>query len=177
MIPSSFSSPFPTFFPCTSHPLFSLHFLSFLFLSQLLGQPDSWLDDGRSVGVLDGVTIHTPGHTPGSCCFYFDKSRILFSGDTLMRGKHTGGGDGTMVATVDDIADSLTWHMDSLSFLSVYHCYLFARQFPLHSILPCGRYGGSHGLARRERGRSQAVHPDSFVHPPGRRDCDLRSRT
>ncbi|HNP89154.1 MAG: putative metallo-hydrolase [Microgenomates group bacterium ADurb.Bin219] len=27
--------------------------------------------------------IPTPGHTPGSVCFYFPKEKILFSGDTL----------------------------------------------------------------------------------------------
>lgn len=30
--------------------------------------------------------ITTPGHTPGSVCFYFPKEKILFTGDTLFAG-------------------------------------------------------------------------------------------
>lgn len=35
---------------------------------------------------LDGETIivlHTPGHTKGSVCFYSDKSKLAFTGDTI----------------------------------------------------------------------------------------------
>lgn len=31
-------------------------------------------------------TLHTPGHTEGSACFYADKGGVLFSGDTLFAG-------------------------------------------------------------------------------------------
>ncbi|MFQ5508818.1 MAG: MBL fold metallo-hydrolase [Leptospirillia bacterium] len=30
-------------------------------------------------------TLHTPGHTPGSLCFYMENEDILFSGDTLFQ--------------------------------------------------------------------------------------------
>lgn len=30
--------------------------------------------------------LHTPGHTPGSVCFYLKEKDLLFSGDTLFRG-------------------------------------------------------------------------------------------
>jgi glyoxylase-like metal-dependent hydrolase (beta-lactamase superfamily II) len=53
--------------------------------------PDEFLVDdyGLRVGGLEGVTIHTPGHTPGSCAFFFpglQESGILFPGDTLFAG-------------------------------------------------------------------------------------------
>lgn len=54
---------------------------------------DDWID-GFDTGLHDGHMIqfgaqiiriiHTPGHTPGSCCFLF--GNILFSGDTLFPG-------------------------------------------------------------------------------------------
>lgn len=56
------------------------------YIAQNLGQPDHWLEDGQSLQVLDGTVLHTPGHSSGSCCFHFAKSRILIAGDTLFRG-------------------------------------------------------------------------------------------
>lgn len=29
--------------------------------------------------------LSTPGHTPGSSCFYFEKEKALFTGDTLFK--------------------------------------------------------------------------------------------
>lgn len=45
--------------------------------------PDRELNDGDKIAI-DGLVlevIHTPGHTPGGICFYFDGN--LISGDTL----------------------------------------------------------------------------------------------
>ena len=38
-------------------------------------------NDTFSLGKSSVSTIHTPGHTPGSCCYLFDKN--LIAGDTL----------------------------------------------------------------------------------------------
>ena len=49
---------------------------------------DWYLKDGETVSI-DGMefkVIWTPGHTQGSCCYYFEKDNILISGDTLFEG-------------------------------------------------------------------------------------------
>jgi hydroxyacylglutathione hydrolase len=50
--------------------------------------PDQLIKDGDLliVGYLSFEVIHTPGHTPGGVCFYCEKERTLFSGDTFYRG-------------------------------------------------------------------------------------------
>ena len=35
---------------------------------------------------LQGQCIHTPGHTPGSCCFHVPQAKLLLGGDTLFKG-------------------------------------------------------------------------------------------
>lgn len=48
-------------------------------------KPDVYLKDGEEItvaGITCGV-IATPGHTVGSCCYYFKEAGILISGDTL----------------------------------------------------------------------------------------------
>ena len=47
---------------------------------------DRLLSDGSivEIGGLQLETLHTPGHTPGSCCFLCEG--VLFSGDTLFAG-------------------------------------------------------------------------------------------
>ena len=38
------------------------------------------------VGNLAFEVIETPGHSPGSLCFYNKEEKVLFSGDTLFKG-------------------------------------------------------------------------------------------
>lgn len=56
---------------------------------------DDWVDgfdyelkDGQIINTIDiGILVlHTPGHTPGSCCFLTENK--LFAGDTLFPGGH-----------------------------------------------------------------------------------------
>ncbi|MDF2627403.1 MAG: putative Zn-dependent hydrolase [Symbiobacteriaceae bacterium] len=50
---------------------------------------DRMLRDGDvvQVGSLRFTVIHTPGHTPGGCCFYYEgDGGHLFAGDTLFAG-------------------------------------------------------------------------------------------
>ncbi|MBX7070086.1 MAG: MBL fold metallo-hydrolase [Microthrixaceae bacterium] len=50
--------------------------------------PDIDLAEGAriDVGGHDLSVLHTPGHAPGCCCFYDERTAVLFSGDTLFCG-------------------------------------------------------------------------------------------
>jgi hydroxyacylglutathione hydrolase len=50
--------------------------------------PDRLLEDGETIncGDLQFNVIHTPGHSPGGCCFYIKAENALFVGDTLFAG-------------------------------------------------------------------------------------------
>jgi len=49
---------------------------------------DHFHGDGEvlSVGGHAGRVVHTPGHSAGSCCLFFEKARLLIAGDTLFSG-------------------------------------------------------------------------------------------
>ncbi len=46
---------------------------------------DGYLDDDQicTEGDISFKVLYTPGHTVGSCCYYFEEAGILISGDTL----------------------------------------------------------------------------------------------
>jgi glyoxylase-like metal-dependent hydrolase (beta-lactamase superfamily II) len=53
------------------------------FLTRPLTDPKPLLD-GDVLPALGGLqVVHTPGHTPGSVCFYAPAPRLLFTGDVL----------------------------------------------------------------------------------------------
>ncbi len=49
---------------------------------------DRYHEDGESlsVGSHRARVIHTPGHSVGSCCLFFEDDRLLVAGDTLFAG-------------------------------------------------------------------------------------------
>ena len=65
------------------------------------------LDDGDVIDSLSYTIkcISTPGHTKGSLCYYFEKEKILFSGDTLF--KDTYGRVDLYSGSFDDMKNSL----------------------------------------------------------------------
>jgi glyoxylase-like metal-dependent hydrolase (beta-lactamase superfamily II) len=54
----------------------------------ILPDPDVFIKEGDHV-VLNGEEVatvyHTPGHSPGSVCYFFEKLNKLYTGDTLFR--------------------------------------------------------------------------------------------
>lgn len=69
---------------------------------------------GDRVTVSDetGVVLHTPGHTKGGVCLYFEKSRVCFTGDTLFdtdlgRTDLKGGSRRDMIQSVREVLDKL----------------------------------------------------------------------
>ncbi|SDI73238.1 Glyoxylase, beta-lactamase superfamily II [Pseudobutyrivibrio sp. 49] len=85
-------------------------------LSVMMGEAasyktDIFLKDDEEVEMA-GLTfkcLATPGHTPGGCCFYFEKEGILFTGDTLFRGSvgRTDFPGGSMSQLVNSIKEKL----------------------------------------------------------------------
>ncbi len=58
------------------------------------------------LGELTAEVLHTPGHSPGGCCFHFAAQRVVFVGDTLFAGSvgrtDLPGGDGkTLIASIN----------------------------------------------------------------------------
>ncbi len=70
--------------------------------------PDYELSDGQRFDVA-GVSIevlHTPGHSPGACCFFVADLDVVFTGDTLFSGGP--GATGRSFSSFDTIVESIT---------------------------------------------------------------------
>lgn len=65
--------------------------------------PDESAEHGMKLGIAGhpAEVIHTPGHTPGSICLYFQPDHLLLAGDTLFAGSigrtDLPGGDGKQI--------------------------------------------------------------------------------
>jgi glyoxylase-like metal-dependent hydrolase (beta-lactamase superfamily II) len=79
---------------------------------------DRFLRDGEVIefGEVSMEVIHTPGHTPGHCAFYFPKERILFTADLDLVRAGPYYGD-----TISSLEDTIS----SLSRLASYSCDIY----------------------------------------------------
>lgn len=59
-----------------------------LFGTPVTVEADVLLRDGQEFEAagMKFRMLHTPGHTPGGCCYYLPEGQVLFSGDTLFHG-------------------------------------------------------------------------------------------
>ncbi|MCI5051729.1 MAG: MBL fold metallo-hydrolase [Simkaniaceae bacterium] len=50
--------------------------------------PDAHFEDNQTVqlGALTFKVLHTPGHSPGGCIFYFEKEKVIIGGDLIFHG-------------------------------------------------------------------------------------------
>ena len=73
--------------------------------------PDRYLKDGEEITIADMTCrlIATPGHTVGSCCYYFEENGMLIAGDTLFQESvgRTDLATGSMGELVRSIKDKL----------------------------------------------------------------------
>lgn len=84
--------------------------VSLMFGNPLSLKADKTVADREILHYLgrDITVLHTPGHTKGSCCFYFEADHFLMSGDTLFaesvgRTDFPTGNMGTLVHSIQDI--------------------------------------------------------------------------
>ena len=99
---------------------------------------DRFLRHGEVIefGEVRMEVVHTPGHTPGHCAFYFPQERILFTADLdlVKAGPYYG-----------DVASSLEDTVESLNLLKSY---------------PCDIYLTSHGKGIYE---GDGIHIDRYL--------------
>ena len=81
--------------------------------------PDREINDGDTFEIA-GTTLtalHTPGHSPGSTCFYVAELGTLFSGDTLFNGGP--GATGRSYSSFETIIESIRERLFTLPAVTV----------------------------------------------------------
>ncbi len=70
---------------------------------------DHYLRDGEETEIagMKCRLLLTPGHTKGSCCYYFEEDQVLISGDTLFAGSVgrsdlPTGSEGTLIRSIKE---------------------------------------------------------------------------
>jgi glyoxylase-like metal-dependent hydrolase (beta-lactamase superfamily II) len=83
--------------------------------------PDHELADGHvfTVGEVNLHALHTPGHSPGACCFCAPELGVVFSGDTLFNGGP--GATGRSFSDFPTILDSIRTRLLMLPLATVVH--------------------------------------------------------
>ncbi|RCK68096.1 MBL fold metallo-hydrolase [Desertihabitans brevis] len=83
--------------------------------------PDGDLADGQTFSVAGRTltVLHTPGHSPGSCCFHLPEEGVVFTGDTLFSGGP--GATGRSWSSFETIIDSITAKLLTLPPETVVH--------------------------------------------------------
>ncbi len=75
--------------------------------------------DKIKVGGTTLTVIHTPGHSPGGCCFHVPADGLLFSGDTLFNGGP--GATGRSFSSYEVILESIQKRLFPLPSQTVVH--------------------------------------------------------
>ncbi|MGJ6979768.1 MBL fold metallo-hydrolase [Aestuariimicrobium soli] len=83
--------------------------------------PDGELVDGQVIEVagIDLTVLHTPGHSPGSCCFHVPDLGVVFTGDTLFQGGP--GATGRSWSSFETIIESIKERLLTLPADTVVH--------------------------------------------------------
>lgn len=83
--------------------------LSTDFLHACTVKADVLVKDGQELSLagFDIRVLHTPGHTPGGCCYYLADQKVVFTGDTLFlesmgRTDFPGGSQSKLVRSIKD---------------------------------------------------------------------------
>ena len=80
---------------------------------------DVLLNDGEEVEIVSGhpcKVMSTPGHTAGSCCYYFYRDDVVITGDTLFAGSVgrtdlPTGDTSAIITSVRNLCDALPGHV------------------------------------------------------------------